>query len=87
MVYRGTWGRNPEKKGEDAFPSLLSVFSLLYGTRTNLGREPVSASCSGADTFGDLGACSPQIQAYTPTDVLGRSPAADVLDVRYPQGT
>ena len=26
MVYRGTWGRDPEKKGEDVFPG----FTLLY---------------------------------------------------------
>ena len=23
MVYRGTWGRDPEKKGEDVFPSVI----------------------------------------------------------------
>ena len=29
MVYRGTWGRDPEKKGEDVFPSSVVVMLLF----------------------------------------------------------
>ena len=37
MVYRGTWGRDPEKKGEDVFPFVVFVsivFCVLLLTKT-----------------------------------------------------
>ena len=54
MVYRGTWGRDPEKKGEDVFPGrfvgpLIGV-TILHGAQPRSrgrGREMTTSVVSG----------------------------------------
>ena len=44
MVYRGTWGRDPEKKGEDVFPFLVVFIGptvLVPGMKTTVFRRPL----------------------------------------------
>ena len=67
-------------------PFRVCYFDVLGGgvLRRQNTFGPGACACAGANTFGNLGVLPLKIQAYTPTDVLGRSPATDVLDVRYP---
>ena len=53
--------------------------ALLGQNKKHLGREPVFTQAQTHLGYQSL----LQIPAYTPTDVLGRSPATDVLDVLY----
>ena len=76
MVYRGRSGADPEKKGEDVFPSWVFFCHCLFvaAKKTRLGTASNPPPVSGGSTHLDKG--------YSPTDVLSPLPGAtDVLDV------
>ena len=78
MVYRGTWGRDPEKKGEDVFPPYLVLVTSLSApnglTQASFGGSPWDPHFVGNRRF----------QGYTPEDVLPPGPqATSELDVLY----
>ena len=78
MVYRGTWGRDPEKKGEDVFPSFLYM-SVAY-TVSSAHVKVLSRRVPLGPTF--VG--NRRFQGYTPEDVLPPGPqATSELDVLY----
>ena len=78
MVYRGTWGRDPEKKGEDVFPvprlCVVSDTPSTGHTNTSFGGSPWDPHFRRNRRF----------QGYTPEDVLPPGPqATSELDVLY----
>ena len=78
MVYRGTWGRDPEKKGEDVFPfsgfCFIRILRLFGKQKHAFGGSPWDPHFRRNRRF----------QGYTPEDVLPPGPqATSELDVLY----
>ena len=83
MVYRGHLGAESRKKGRRCL-SIWFVLSTILIVSAGQYNVWAGSLCSRRRKhIWDLGACSPQIRRIRLTDVLGRSPATDVLDVRY----